>query len=60
MWIKETPAHFESPKGDLRRGVGGNVDGVHLALDAAFGAFSMLGVAWIASVAIWLTQQTVN
>ena len=39
-------------KGDLRRGVGGNMDGVHLAMDAAFGAFSMLGVAWIASVAI--------
>ena len=39
-------------QGDLRRGVGGDVDAVHLALDAAFGAFSMLGVAWIASIAI--------
>ena len=50
---EERGQNFESSqKGDLRRGVGGNVDGVHLALDAAFGAFSMLGVAWIASVAI--------
>jgi hypothetical protein len=36
----------------FRNGLGGDFDGVHFALDSAFGAASMLGVAWIASVAI--------
>ncbi len=39
-------------RGDIRHGVSGKFDGIHFALDAAFGAASMLGVAWIASVAI--------
>ena len=50
--MQVTKLFFPFGQGDLRRGVGGDVDAVHLALDAAFGAFSMLGVAWIASIAI--------